>query len=343
MKVVSEGGLAVVTGAAGGLGSSFANKLAARGYQLLLVDRRRQPLDELCEAITARHGVATEAWVADLCERDEVEKLATRLEQTADAEVLVNNAGFGSIEHFVDAGAKSLLDMVDIHVAAPMRLTRAMLPRMMERNRGSIINMASVGAFVQSTGNVGYGSTKSFLTFFSMTLAQELRGTDIRVQALCPGFVRTAFHDATGMKGFTTKTIAGRLWMTADEVVECSLRRLNSKQVIVVPGLGYSVFVRLARMPLVQPLMRWFTHVPRLPMVPVAVVPAGAMEAASVTTSVVPSAAISASTITLSNEPAPGAEVCAVVSLTPNLAAAIEICPEPNFAVAELAESMTAS
>jgi short-subunit dehydrogenase len=313
MKVALDDGLAVVTGAAGGLGSSFANKLAARGKRLLLVDRRQEPLEELCESIRSRHGVSAEPWVADLCQREEVEELASRLEQTADAEVLINNAGFGSIEYFVDAEAKSLLDMVDVHVAAPVRLTRAVLPRMMERNRGAIVNLSSVSGFLQCTGNVGYGSTKSFLTFFSMTLAQELRGTNIRVQALCPGFVRTAFHDSTGMKGFTTKTIATKLWMTADEVVECSLRRLNGKQVIVVPGLGYSIFARFARMPMIQPFMRWFTHVPRLPMAPAPGIPVAAMEA------------------------------CAVVSLTPNAVSAVEALPAQEFAVAELSEGVMAS
>jgi short-subunit dehydrogenase len=309
MKIACQGGLAVITGAAGGLGSAFANQLAERGYRLLLVDRRPQPLEQLCESIAARYSVCVEPYVVDLCQRNELQRLTVRLEETPDVDLLVNNAGFGSLEYFVDADAKSLLDMVDVHVAAPVALTRAVLPRMVERNCGAIVNLSSVSGFLPSAGNVPYGSTKSFLAFFSLTLDQELRGSNVRVQVLCPGFVRTEFHNAVGMKGFTLKRVTSeRLWMSADEVVRCSLRSLSRKQVIVIPGLGYSIFGRLAQMPMLRPLMQWMTHVPRLlPSAPQAVSPG------------------------------------AVPELTPSPAQTVEFCPEPAFAVAaELSESVTA-
>src|SRR5689334_19633621 len=106
MKTASEGGLAVVTGGAGGLGSTFAEKLAERGYRLLLVDRRLKQLEQVCESISARHGTTAEPYAADLCKRDEVEKLAKRLAQMPDLQCLVNNAGFGTIDYFVDTDAK---------------------------------------------------------------------------------------------------------------------------------------------------------------------------------------------------------------------------------------------
>jgi uncharacterized protein len=265
MKIASEGGLAVITGAAGGLGSSFANKLAKRGHRLLLVDRRLNQLEQVCESITALHGVPAEPCAVDLCKREEVDRLGKRLEQIADVDLLVNNAGFGSLEYFVDAPAKSLLDMVDVHVAAPTILTRAVIPGMIERNRGAIINVSSVSAWLQSAGNVQYGATKTYLAVFSVALHQELRGTNIRVQALCPGFTRTEFHDAECMKRFEVR---GRLpeyfWMSADEVVDCSLRKLSGSQVVITPGLGYPVFGRLAQMPLLKPLMQWAMRGSRL-------------------------------------------------------------------------------
>src|SRR5262245_50214117 len=176
MKTASECGLAVVTGAAGGIGSSFANKLAERGYRLLLVDRRQKQLEQACESITARHGVSADPCTVDLCKRDEVQGLAKRLEQTADLELLVNNAGFGTRDYFFDTAARDLADMVDVHVVAPVILTRAVLPGMIERNRGAIINVSSAAAWFHSAGNVAYGSTKCYLAVFSMALQQELRG-----------------------------------------------------------------------------------------------------------------------------------------------------------------------
>jgi uncharacterized protein len=270
MKTAPEGGLAVVTGAAGGLGSTFARKLAERGYRLLLIDRRQKQLDQVCESLTSHHGtghhgICAEACAADLCNRDELESLAARLRQLQDVAVLVNNAGFGAIDYFVDTDARCLVEMACVHVVAPTLLTRAVLPGMIERNRGAIINLSSVAAWLPSAGNVQYGSTKCYLAVFSTALHQELRGTNVRVQALCPGLVRTEFHDADTMKAFNRRyTPAPHLWMSADEVVNCSLRRLSSKQVIVIPGLGYSVFGRLAQMPVLQPLMQWVTRGLRL-------------------------------------------------------------------------------
>src|SRR4051794_27212893 len=215
MKIASKGGLAVVTGGAGGLGSTFANKLAERGFNLLLIDRRPQQLEQVCKSITARYGTSAEPFVADLCEREQVKRLATRLEQTPDVDVLVNNAGFGTIDYFVDTPARYVIDMIDVHVVAPTMLSRAVLPGMMRRNRGAIINVSSMAAWFQSAGNVHYGSTKCFLAMFALSLHQELRGTDVQVQALCPGFIRTEFHDADSMNGFHLRCApAAHLWMT---------------------------------------------------------------------------------------------------------------------------------
>lgn len=265
MKIASQGGLAVVTGAAGGLGSSFAKKLAARGYRLLLVDRRQAQLEQVCESITAQHGVSAEPYAVDLCNREEVARLASRLEQMTDLELLVNNAGFGTVGYFVDTDTNYLLGMVELHVIAPTMLTRSVLPGMIERNIGGIINVSSLGAFVQSAGNSQYGSTKNYLASFSMALHQELLGTNVRVQALCPGFVRTEFHDAESMKGFNLRcSPSARMWMTADQVVDCSLLNMSRNKVVVIPGVGYSILGRLARMPLVQPLIQWITRTPRL-------------------------------------------------------------------------------
>lgn len=264
MAATSSAGLAVITGAAGGLGSSFANKLAERGYDLLLVDRRQQQLEQVSQSISARYGVRAEPCVVDLCKRAEVEELARRLEQTANLQMLVNNAGFGGMDYFSDADARFLVDMADLHVVAPVILTRAVTPGMVERKSGAVINVSSVSAWFPTAGNVQYSATKSFLIVFSLALAQELRGTGVCVQALCPGFVRTEFHNSERMKVFQLQRApGGRFWKSADEVVNCSLHSLSARQVIVIPGLGYRILGRLAQMPLLQPLMQWATRGPR--------------------------------------------------------------------------------
>jgi short-subunit dehydrogenase len=259
-------GVAVVTGAAGGIGASFAEQLGERGYRLLLVDCRPEPLQQVCAAIAAKYGVQAEAYAADLCQRDEVERLAQRLADMPDLELLVNNAGFGTVGYFVDTDSHYLATMVDLHIVTPTVLTRAVLPGMLRRNRGSIINVSSLGSWFQSAGNVQYGSTKNFLAVFSLGLQDELRGTNVSVQALCPGFVRTPFHHAETMKGYNAARMpAARWWMTPDQVVACSLRKLGGRQVIVIPGLFYRLMGRLAQMPLLRPIFQRFTRLPRIP------------------------------------------------------------------------------
>jgi len=265
MLECSPESLAVVTGAAGGLGRSFANQLAARGSRLLLVDQRKQALEQICAEISAQYGVAAEPYAADLCRREELERLAERLRQEGNLELLVNNAGFGAANYFVDTELERLVDMVDLHVAAPVFLVRAVLPGMVERNRGAIINVSSVAAWLQNTGNVLYGATKNFLAVFSAALQQELYGTNVRVQALCPGFVRTEFHSQQGMAAFKTRRPPPELlWMSADAVVDCSLRNLAGKKVNVVPGLANQVLARMTQMPIVQPFAQWLFRYPRV-------------------------------------------------------------------------------
>ncbi len=195
-------GLAVVTGAAGGLGAAYAQSLAARGYDLLLVDRRHEPLCELCEKICHRYEVSAEPRVADFAQRDQVKQLASELAQLNELTLLINNAGFGNIDHFVDTDPEVIAAMVDVHVIAPMLLTRAVLPGMLERHVGGVINVSSLSAWFQSAATHITVLPRFASPRFTMSLHQELRGSGVRVQALCPGFVRTQFHDAESMKEF---------------------------------------------------------------------------------------------------------------------------------------------
>jgi uncharacterized protein len=227
--------IAIVTGAAGGLGEAFARALARRGHDLVLVDLRREALSLLTRRLARDPGVAVEAIGADLSRRADVERVAGHLEKMGDVELLVNNAGFGKKGRIDTIDAGEQLAQVDVMVGATVRLSRAVLPGLVERGRGAIINVSSVGAFNPGTDWAIYGASKRFLLDYTESLALELAGTGVRAQALCPGYIHTGFHDASGTPE-AKAAVPDTVWMTPDEVAEASLEALNGSRVVVIPG-----------------------------------------------------------------------------------------------------------
>lgn len=251
---------AVVTGASSGIGLAFARKLAQRGFDLLLVARRADRLEQLRDELTAAHPVRVDVCVADLADAAAVERVAELLAARPDLELLINNAGFGTMGYFADSDLRLQLDMLRVHALAPARLARAALPGMIRRGRGGIINVSSIGAWLPCANNVQYAATKSYLNTFSEGLQDELRGTGVRVQALCPGFTYTEFHDREQMRGFDRAQVARRLWMSADDVVEYSLRALERKSVIAIPGWHNRLLARILRTAWLRPLSQRVAH-----------------------------------------------------------------------------------
>jgi len=233
--------LACITGASSGIGAEFARRLARDGYDLLLVARRRERLESLSAELCAAHGIDARPFVADLSNGEDVSRLETALAGEDRLELLVNNAGFGTVGYFASVEAGSQARMVQVHLLATVRLTRAALPGMVARRKGAIVNVSSLASFFPLPGNATYSSTKVFLNNFSEALALELRGSGVKVQALCPGFTRTELHKA--MKVSPT-SIGKYAWMDAQAVVETSLRALKGRRVIVIPGLlnGFLAF-----------------------------------------------------------------------------------------------------
>ena len=227
----------MVTGASSGIGSVFARKLAAQGYGLILVARRRDRLEALADTV----GGGAEILAADLADEAGLRSAAERAASEDRLDMLVNNAGFGTRGRFWEADLAGQEQMHRLHVMATLRLTHAALGGMIRRERGSVINVSSVAAFGRSAGNVSYCATKSWVNAFTEGLALELRtaGSAVRVQALCPGFTYSEFHDVLGVD---RATIPRSLWMNADEVVDASLRGLQRGQLIVVPGWRYRLF-----------------------------------------------------------------------------------------------------
>jgi len=229
--------LALVTGASSGIGAVFARRLATRGYGLLLVARRKDRLEQLA----AELGNA-EVLVADLSAASDVRRIEERIVAAQNLDFLVNNAGFGTLGRFWQADVEGQDLMHRVHVNAIVRLTHAALRGMVARGRGNIINVSSVAAFLHNPFNVGYGATKAWINSFTEALHVELRsvGSPVRVQALCPGFTHSEFHDRLGID---RSLIPRSLWMTAEEVVERSLAGLERNELIVIPGWRYRLLV----------------------------------------------------------------------------------------------------
>jgi short-subunit dehydrogenase len=237
--------VAVITGASAGIGKEFSERLAARGHDLILVARDGNRLEALRAELEHRHGGSVDVFPADLTLDDDVSRLAGLVAGVSRLAVLVNNAGFGTRGTLADASPARQEAMLRLHTLAPMRLTQAALPVLLRNRRGAIVNVSSVASFAYSACNVNYCATKAYLTNFSEGLGAELRGTGVRVQALCPGFTRSEFHQRMEAD---TGGIPSWMWMRAGPVVEASLRNLERRgPVVCIPGLSNKFAVFLLR------------------------------------------------------------------------------------------------
>ncbi|MDQ3354456.1 MAG: SDR family oxidoreductase [Actinomycetota bacterium] len=224
---------ALVTGASSGIGETFARRLAARGNHLVVVARREDRLHALAaELASARIDV--EVLPADLLTDEGLATVERRLaapEQPVD--LLVNNAGFGITGTFAESPLERDLAMVELNVVALVRLTRAGLVAMAERGSGAIVNLSSLAGFQAVPSTAVYAATKAFVTSFTEAVAEEARGSGVRLQALCPGLTRTEFHE---VNAFDVGWLPDAAWQSAGQVVDASLNALESGRVVVVPG-----------------------------------------------------------------------------------------------------------
>jgi short-subunit dehydrogenase len=241
--------VALITGASSGIGAEFARVLAARRYDLVLVARRRDRLEELARELSRRHGVTATPLAADLSREDELETVANRIRDENRLELLVNNAGFGAMGNFHEAALAPQITMHRLHIMAVVRLIHAALPGLVAKNRGGVINVSSVAAYARMPGHASYDATKAWMNAFTECLHLELKsiGSRVRVQALCPGYTRTEFHDVLGMDRTRVMPVRS-LWMSAEFVVNESLRGLRRGDWFVIPGWRYRALVRLSRL-----------------------------------------------------------------------------------------------
>lgn len=240
---------ALITGASSGIGAEFANQLAAQGYGLVLVARREDRLKGLASDLEIKFQVPVEVIMADLSQVPHLERVVSRVVELPNLQILVNNAGFGLSGKFEQIDMRIHELAIQLHVLASVRLVHAVLPGMLARGGGSIINVASMAGLIPLR-NVTYGATKAYLVHFSRTLHQELLGSGVRVQALCPGFVYTEFHSSR-----PAPRSPRFMWSTAEKVVSASLATLERDRVICVPGRIYRLIAALGTSPLIFPLI----------------------------------------------------------------------------------------
>lgn len=238
--------VAFITGASSGLGAEFALQLAQIGYSLILAARREERLIQLASSIQEKFPVQVTTLKIDLSTDDGLQNAISVINATPELDMLVNNAGFGLMRRFSRADLEKEQAMVQVHIAAPVILSRAALPSMIARNRGAIINVSSIAGLIPIR-SVLYGTSKAFLINFSEALQEELRDTAIRVQALCPGFTLTEFHDTPEYARFSRGNIPKFLWMMPGPVVSESLESIKNGKVICIPGRFYHFVGTLAR------------------------------------------------------------------------------------------------
>jgi uncharacterized protein len=228
---------ALVTGASSGIGAAMARELASRGFSIALVARREERLRSLATDLTDEHGVTAEVMASDLSDEGERDRLADELQgRGRTVEVLVNNAGFGHQADFAISPRDRMVEMVRVNVEAVIDLTGRFIGPMVERGRGSVINVASTGAFQPLPGSAVYGASKAFVLSFSEALRTELRGSGVSVTAVCPGPVRTEFTEAAGVPGVEDRT-PGLVWMSAEDIARHGVEGAARDKRVVVPGV----------------------------------------------------------------------------------------------------------
>lgn len=241
---------ALITGATAGIGESFSRLLAQEGFDLILIARDKARLEERARDLGRMHpNLRIETLRADLTVEADIERVESRVSRGVD--VLINNAGFGINKSFMKSSILSERELLKVLVETPMRLTHHAIPSMLQKGEGVIINVSSVASFI--AGGT-YSAAKSYLTVLSESLQSELKGTGLKVLALCPGFTRTEFHQRGRMR---MNGLPQFLWLSADLVTEIAWRDVHRGKAISIPGWQYKILMLVLRL-LPRPLVRRF-------------------------------------------------------------------------------------
>jgi len=226
---------ALITGATSGIGAEYARQLAAGGWDLIITGRREAKIRALADELSRSHGCNVEVVLVELSDAAQLDHLIESI-QNRGIQMLVNNAGFGTTKFFHHEPFELYEKMIATHILAHTKLIYTILPEMIERGSGTIINVSSSGAFLPSPKTVTYSGTKAYLVAFTESLHMELEGTGVQVQVVCPGLTRTDMHARLGIPEEATADWGPFKWISPKEVVACSLRCLEKKRVLCLPG-----------------------------------------------------------------------------------------------------------
>ena len=226
-------GVAVVTGASSGIGAAYADRLAAQGYDLLLVARRADRLADLSAKLSAAYGVNAESLVLDLADPQDLAKLEARLEAEP-AAMLINNAGVGALGPTAATGPEAQEALIRLNIIALTRLSLAALAGFRKTGQGALVNIASVLAYGPSAGGASYSGSKAYVLNFTRSLQMEYADSAIRIQAVLPGPIRTEFFSAQGLSDSVFPATA---FISADALVDAALAGLAAGEKITAPTL----------------------------------------------------------------------------------------------------------
>lgn len=237
--------LALITGATSGIGAAFAKKLASQNYDLIITGRRAEKINQLAADLTAQYKIKVEVMLIELAKKDDLDLLVQKVAAVKNLDLLINNAAFNVRKPFLDIDVKTHTDMLIVNDYAPMRLMYAALPNMLKNDRGAIINVSSIAAFWTLKNSSSYNASKAYFNFLTETVSQEIKGSQVRIQVLCPGTTRTDIFERMGEN--VDEITAKRGWpfvvMTSEEVAESSLRALEKNKLICVPRYNYKLLV----------------------------------------------------------------------------------------------------
>ncbi|TIL65714.1 SDR family NAD(P)-dependent oxidoreductase [Mesorhizobium sp.] len=231
---ISKKGIAVVTGASGGIGAIYADRLANRGYELILVARSQVKLDALAKRLANMTGRSVKAIAADLNNKSDLNRIETLLRTDTGITMLVNNAGVGAVAPLLASDADAMEDMIGLNVTALTRLTYALVPALVARGGGGIINISSAVGIGPEILNGVYGGTKAFVLAFSLSLHKELADKNVQIQAVLPGATATNFWDVAGG---SIEKLPSAMVMRADDLVDAALAGFDQGEVVTIPSL----------------------------------------------------------------------------------------------------------
>lgn len=234
MTAIKSKGTALITGASAGIGAIYADRLAKRGFDLILVARNQARLDALAKRLTNETGRSVDTIAADLNDRADLAKIEATLRDNAGITLLVNNAGVGAAAPLLNSDVEKMDEMIRLNVGALTRLTYAAVPGFVARGGGSIINIASVVAISPETLNGVYGGSKAFVLALSQSLQHELADKGVRVQAVLPGATATEFWDTAGLP---VQHLPTEIVMSAENMVDAALAGFDQGETVTIPSL----------------------------------------------------------------------------------------------------------